>query len=192
MLRTHGSVPFLFGKDGSGVLANCSVYGTEATLFFSAGPVCSGFSNEACAILHALCWSWQPQQVCHFSFPPIWLSLCPFLHLSFYLSLWQEMFFSSPVLSGYNGSPDTRFSRASIRLMSWPDGERYLFPQQSLVVSLLLPLVFTLLFCRTGGILSHLNSSTHRLPRFPPRNLRFYVMFAVFSLAFAATDTIFC
>ena len=40
--------------------------GTEATLFFSAGPVCSSFSAEACAILHALCWSWQHQQVCHF------------------------------------------------------------------------------------------------------------------------------
>ena len=34
---------------------------------FSAGPVCSSFSAEACAILHALCWSRQHQQVCHFS-----------------------------------------------------------------------------------------------------------------------------
>ena len=32
----------------------------------SAGPVCSSFSAEACAILHALCWSRQHQQVCHF------------------------------------------------------------------------------------------------------------------------------
>ena len=39
----------------------------EATLSFSAGPVCSSFSAEACAILHALCWSRQHQQVCHFS-----------------------------------------------------------------------------------------------------------------------------
>ena len=37
------------------------------TLFFSAGPVCSSFSAEACAILHALCWYRQHQQVCHFS-----------------------------------------------------------------------------------------------------------------------------
>ena len=44
-----------------------SLCGTEATLFFSAGPVCSSFSAEACAILHALCWSRQHQQVCHFS-----------------------------------------------------------------------------------------------------------------------------
>ena len=38
-----------------------------ATLFFSAGPVCSSFSAEACAILHALCWSRQHHIVCHFS-----------------------------------------------------------------------------------------------------------------------------
>ena len=66
-LWTNGSVPFLFGKGGSGVLANCSICGTEAALSFSAGPVCSSFSDEACAILHALCWSRQHQQVCHFS-----------------------------------------------------------------------------------------------------------------------------
>ena len=39
---------------------------------------------------------------------------------------------SPSVLSGCNGSPDTRFSRGTTRLMSWPDGERYLRPQQSL------------------------------------------------------------
>ena len=36
------------------------------TLSVSAGPVCSSFSAEACAI-HAFYWSWQNQQVCHFS-----------------------------------------------------------------------------------------------------------------------------
>ena len=41
--------------------------GTEATLFFSAGPVCSSFSAGGCAILHALWWSRQHQQVCRFS-----------------------------------------------------------------------------------------------------------------------------
>ena len=55
VLWTDGSVPFPFGKGGSGVLANCSLCGTEATLSFSAGPVCSSFSAEACAILHTLC-----------------------------------------------------------------------------------------------------------------------------------------
>ena len=67
MLWTDGSVPFPFGKSSFGVLANCSLCGTEATLSFLAGPVCLSFSAEACAILHALYWSRQHQQVCHFS-----------------------------------------------------------------------------------------------------------------------------
>ena len=66
MLWTDGFVPFPFGKGGSGVLANCSLCGTEATLSFSAGPVCSSFSAED-VILHTLCWSQQHQQVCHVS-----------------------------------------------------------------------------------------------------------------------------
>ena len=67
VLWTDGSVCFPFGKGGSGVLANCSLCGIEAVLSFSAGPVCSSFSAEACAILHALCWSRQHHKVCHFS-----------------------------------------------------------------------------------------------------------------------------
>ena len=67
VLYTDGSFSFLFGKGGSGVLANCSLCGTKATLSFSAGPVCSSFSAEAWAILHALCWSRQHQQACHYS-----------------------------------------------------------------------------------------------------------------------------
>ena len=65
VLWTDGSVPF--GKGGSGVLANCSFCGTEATFSFSADPVCSSFSAEVCAILHALCWSRQHHKDCHFS-----------------------------------------------------------------------------------------------------------------------------
>ena len=72
---------------------------------FSAGPVCSSFSAEACAILHALCWSRQHQQVCHFSSllllfdsrsvlatlssPP------PFLLSQTLWQIWQELSFSS-------------------------------------------------------------------------------------------------
>ena len=63
-LWTDDSVPFPFGR---GVLANCPLCGIETTLSFSASPVCSSFFTEACAILHALCWSQQHQQVCHFS-----------------------------------------------------------------------------------------------------------------------------
>ena len=58
---------FLLAKNGSSILANCSLCGTKATLSFSAGTVCSSFSAEACTILQALCWSRQHQQVCHFS-----------------------------------------------------------------------------------------------------------------------------
>ena len=78
---------------------------TEATVFFSEGPVCSSCSAEACAILHALYWSRQHQQVCHFSslfFSPyltlaLSASLSPFLSSSpsFLLpkSLWQIWYF---------------------------------------------------------------------------------------------------
>ena len=121
---------------------------------------------------------------------------CPLLHLSFYLKLCgrsgRNCPSSPPVLSGYNGFPDTRFSRGTTQLMSWPDGERYLRPPQSLVVSLLLPVVSTLVLSRTGGLLSHRSILTHRFPRFPPRNLCSFVMLAVSSFVFAATDTAFC
>ena len=121
--------------------------------------------------------------------------LCPLLRLSFYLELSGVSgrgCLLSPVLSGCNGSSDTRFSRGTMRLMSWPDWERYLRPLQFLVVSLLLSFISTFLFSRAGGVLSHLNSSTRRFPRFPPRNLCSLVMLAVFSLVYAATDTAFC
>ena len=67
VIWTDGSVSVFLGKSGSSILANCFLCGTKATLFFLAGPVCSSFSAEACTILHALCWSRQHQQVCHFS-----------------------------------------------------------------------------------------------------------------------------
>ena len=121
---------------------------------------------------------------------------CPLLHLSCYLKLCgrsgRNCLFSPPVLSGYNGSPDTRFYRGTTQLMSLPDGERYLRPLQSLVVSLLLPLVSTFVYSRTGGVLSLQSILTHRFPQFPLRNLCSLVMLAVSSLVFAAMDTAFC
>ena len=86
VLWTDGSVSFHFGKGGTGVLANCFLYGTEATLSFSAGPVCSSFSAEVCAILHAFCWFRQHQNICHFS-SHFLLSdwYCPY-HLGFFFS----------------------------------------------------------------------------------------------------------
>ena len=117
---------------------------------------------------------------------------CPLLRLSFYLNLsgrsGRNYFLSPPVLSGYNGSPDTRFSRETTRLMSWPDGERYSCLLQYLVVSLLLSLVFSWI----EGVLFYLNSSIHRFPRFPLQKLCFLVMLAGCSLVFAASDTAYC
>ena len=196
VLWTDGSVRFPFGKGGSGVLANCSLCGTEATLSFSAGPVCSSFSAEACAILHALCWSRQYHKVCHFSSLLVLSSpSCFLLHLSCYPKLCgrsgRDCLLLPSVLLDYNGSPATRFYRRTTRPMSWPYGVRYLRPPQSLVVSILLPLVSTLVLSRTGGVLSHRSILTHRFPRFPPRNLCSLVMLAVSSLIFAATDTAF-
>ena len=64
-----------------------------------------------------------------------------------------------------------------------------LMPSTIPVVSLLFSLVFTLVFSPIEGVLSHRNSSTHKLPQFPPRNLCSLIMLAVSSLVFAATDT---
>ena len=102
VLWTNSSVRFPFGKGSSGVLANCPLCGTEATLSFLAGPVCSSFSAEASAILHVLRWSRQHQQVCHFSSLLLLSDSCSVLAAlssppSFLLSqtlwqIWQELF----------------------------------------------------------------------------------------------------
>ena len=64
----------------------------------------------------------------------------------FILICGRNCFLSSPILSDYNGSPDSRFSRGTTRLISWPDGVRYSCPQQSLVVSLLLSRIHSSFF----------------------------------------------
>ena len=71
------------------------------------------------------------------------------LHLFFYLNLsgrsGSYCLLSFFVLSGYSGALNTYFSLGMTWLISWPYLEHYLCPLQSLVVSLLLSLVFTLL-----------------------------------------------
>ena len=47
-------------------------------------------------------------------------------------------------------------------------------------------------FSRTGGVLSHLISSTHRFPRFPPSNLCSLDTLAVLSFVYATTNNAFC
>ena len=59
-------------------------------------------------------------------------------------------------------------------------------------LSLPLSLVSTLVLSRTGGVVSHQNSSTYRFLRFPPKNLCYLFMLAVFSLVYATTDIDFC
>ena len=172
----HWGHSFLFGRPSMLKFFHWSLRHSTSSLLVSAAPTNLPFLISSPSILLSLC----PRH-------SVLSSIFPFTLIS-----GRNCFLSPPVLSGYNGSQDTRFSRETTRLMSWPDGERYLFPQQFLVVSLLSSLISTLLFSRTGGILSYLNSSTHRFPRFPPRNLCFYVKLAVFSLAFAATYTVFC
>ena len=197
VLWTDRSVPFPFSKGGCGVLANCSLCGTEATLSFSAGPVfrlkpapfCTLFAGLGSTNKSAISLLFSYYLTLVLSSPP-----CPLLHLSSYLKLCGRSgrnCLLSPVLSGYNGSPDTHFYQGTTRLMSWPDEERYLRPLLSLVVSLLLSLVSTLVLSRTGGVLSHLNFLTHRFLRFPPRNLCSLVMLVVSSLVFIATNTAF-
>ena len=160
MLWTDGFAPFPFGKGGYGVLANCSLCGTEATLSsFSGPPVCSSFSAEACAILQALCWSRQHQQVCHYS--------------SFFLSdsrsVLSSIFpFTSISLADLIGT--SSFSSCSVRLQ-WVPAHSFLpgkdvadklagrgallVPSAILVASLLLFVVFILVFSRIGGVLFH-------------------------------------
>ena len=173
-----------------------------ATLSFSAGPVCLRFSAEACAILHALCWSRHHQQVCHFSFLLLLsdsrsilatlFSFPSFLLPETLWQIWEEL---------------SSLSSCSIRLQ-WIPGYTFLPGKDvadklarrgALIASsaipavyLLSPLVSTLVFSRTGAILSHQNSSTQRFPRLPLRNMCSLVMLAVFTLVYAAMDTTSC
>ena len=53
-------VTFLFGKKGCSTLANCSLCGVEATLYYSKSPVCSSFPTEDCTTFKAIFCSRQP------------------------------------------------------------------------------------------------------------------------------------
>ena len=103
-------------------------------------PFCTLFAGFGNTIKSAICLLFSSCLTLALSSPPY-----PLLHLSSYPKLCgrsgSNCLFSPPVLSGYNGSPDTRFSRGTTRLTSLPDGERCLRLPLSLVVSLLLPLV---------------------------------------------------
>ena len=112
---------------------------------FSAGPVCSSFSTEAYSASSLLVLAAPMSMPLLFSYLILGLSLplCPLLHLSFYLNLWQELSSLSFTIR-LQWVPGHSFLLGTTWLMSWLDRERYLFPQQSLVVSLLLSLISTL------------------------------------------------
>ena len=89
------SAPFPFGKGGFGVIAiaDCYPCGTEATLSFSAGPLCSSFPLKPAPFckLSAGLGSTNKSAISlpFFSSPTLALSLplCSLLRLSFYLKL---------------------------------------------------------------------------------------------------------
>ena len=142
VLWTDRSVPFPFGKGRSGILANCSLCGTKATFFFQqaqyvqvfllkSAPFCTVFAglsstNKSATSLRLL--SDSGSVLATLSSP----------HLFLYLNYsGRNCFLSPPVLSDYNGSPDTHFSWGTMQLMGGPNGEHYSCPLQSLVVSIL-------------------------------------------------------
>ena len=174
VLWTDGSVPFPFGKAAPVYLPTALSVALRPLFPFrqaqyaqvfllKPAPFCKLFAGLGSTNRSATSLLFSYYLTLVLSSPP-----CPLLYLSSYLKLCgksgRNCSFSPPVLSDYNGSPDTRFYQGTQRLMSWPDGERYLRPPQSLVVSLFLPLVSALVFFRTGGVLSHLNSLTRRFP----------------------------
>ena len=110
---------FLLAKAASAFLPTALSVALRPLFFFSAGPVSSSFSAEVCAILHALCWSRQHQQVCHFSSLLLLsdsrsvlatLSSPPFFLLSQTLwQIWQELSFLSFCSTGLQWVPGHSF-----------------------------------------------------------------------------------
>ena len=189
-------------KKGYCILANCSLCGAKVTLCFSTGSVYLSLSAEVCVILQVFCLSRQRHQDCLFS-SLILISdsrcLCHVFLISVLLSISQFLayltgtpFFRPSLPLGYIRSLDTHFFRTTTRQMNWPGAMRYSSHLLFHVVSLLLPLVSTLIFCRNEITLYHQTCLTYRSPQYSLGNLCFIVTLVVFSLVFARTDTVFC
>ena len=131
------------------------------------------------------------------SSPTLALSLLhfPFLRPSCYLTLsatsGRNYHFSHSLSSGCNRFSVIYFFQKMAWPMSWPDWVPCSSHILTHIVSYL-PLVSTLFFSRTGGVLSHQNCSTQRLLQCSLMSLCFIVKLLVSSLDFAATDTVFC
>ena len=111
--------------DGSvrGVFTNCSFCGTEATLFFLAGPLGSSFSLEACVIQQALRNTNKSAiTLLLLSDSRSVVNTLPSPLSSFYLKLSNTSgrnCLLSQLLSGYNGSPDTHFFQERQEQCGW-------------------------------------------------------------------------
>ena len=121
------------------------------------------------------------------------LSSPPYFLLSQTLWLiWQELSFLFSCIIKLKWVPGHSFLPGNDTADELTRRGAYSCPLQSLVVSFLLSLVSTLVFSPTGGVLSHLNSSTQRFLRFPQRDLCSLVTLAVCSFVYVATDTAYC
>ena len=127
VLWTDSFVLFLFGKGSSGVFAN-SLCGTQQAQYaqvflLKPAPFCKLFAglgstnksatsllllSDSCSVLTTLS------------------SLLSFLCLKLSGGSGRNCLYSPPVLSDYNGCPDTHFSWGTMQLMNRPDKEHYL------------------------------------------------------------------
>ena len=156
VLWTDGSIPIHFGKGGLAYLPTAFFVALRPLLFFRQAQYVQVFPLKPAPSCKLFAGLGSTNEVCHFSSLSLTLALssppCPLLRLFFYVKLCgrsgRKCLLSPPVLSDHNGSPDTHSSRETTRLISWPDEERYSCPLQFYAVSLLLPLVSTLLFVR--------------------------------------------
>ena len=187
VIWTDGSAPFLFGKSGFGVLANCSVYGTEATLFFSAGPVCSSFSAKFSMHFAGLGSTNQPAISFLFSsFLTFALTSHPALFSVFLLSesLWQELCSLCFCTIRQQWVPGHSLSLENDVAYDVPGGERYSCSLQLHVVSLLLSFVHSCLFSDWRSTVSS--------KYFDTQVFLISTEELVLSLVFVATDTAYC
>ena len=129
--------PFRFGNEDLASLPTAYFVASRQPFLYGR-PTCLSLFAKACAILQALCWSWQHPQVPHFSSPL--LRLCALLCLSLYLKVCDasgKNCLLSPILSRNNGSQHTHFFQVTMGLMSCRNRMHYFCLLQPFVVSLL-------------------------------------------------------